>query len=338
MNHHRVLFTGAMLTPSCIEWMQQHKLDVEVCRSDLSETELACALVDKDAYILGGVEHASAAVLSTAATRLKVVAFLGVGYHAFIDTEAATAAGIAITNAPGANARAVAEFTIGLMLDAWRKVTYLAQQTKAGRWCEVKGRNLDGKTLGIVGMGTIGSMVARIAAKGLGMRVLYMSRTPKLDLEEDIAACQVGLSELLAESDVVSLHAAYGPQTDRIIGEAQLATVKPGAILINTSEAELVDAAALRMALVEGRLAAAAMDGYYIEPVPSIQADPYGLLALGNDRLLITPHTANATEESFLAMLTANVESITNILETGDDSRIVNPGFRNHASWLPLVR
>ncbi|MFI5781173.1 2-hydroxyacid dehydrogenase [Nocardia sp. NPDC051570] len=333
MNRHRVLFTGSMLTPADIEWMQQNNLDVKICAGDLSESELARELAGQDAYILAGVERASASALS-AADELKVVAFLGVGYHAFIDIETATAAGIAVTNAPGANARAVAEFTIGLTLNAWRQVTYLAQQTKAGRWQEVMGRNLEEKTFGIVGMGTIGSMVARTAALGLGMRVVYTNRTPKPELERDIAARRVDLSELVANSDVISLHVAYGPETDGMLGEAELAAVKPGAILINTSEAELVDAAALRTALVEGRLVAAAMDGYYIEPVPAVSADPYGLLALGDDQLLVTPHTANATQESFRAMLTANIESIRNILEMGDDPRIVNPRFRDHALWL----
>ncbi|MGO4614953.1 2-hydroxyacid dehydrogenase [Nocardia sp. 2TAF39] len=334
LSRYRALLTGADVTPADIEWLRQQNLEVEVCRYDLSEIELARALVNKDAYILGGVERVTAAALSTA-DDLKVIAFMGVGYHAYIDTAAATAAGIAVTNAPGANARAVAEFTIGLMLDAWRRITDLTTETKAGRWHEIKGRNLYAKTLGIVGMGTIGTIVARIAANGFGMRVVYVSRTAKPELERDIAARRVELPELLAESDVISLHASYGPQTDRIIGEAQLATVKPGAILINTSEAELVDPAPLRTALRDGRLAAAAMDGYYVVPAPSDQNDLLGLMALGNNKLLVTPHAAGATEESFRAMLTANVESIKNVLETGEDPRVVNPGFRDHARWLP---
>ncbi|MBF6301037.1 hypothetical protein IU459_26340 [Nocardia amamiensis] len=334
-SRYRTLLTGPDLAPADVEWLRQQNLEVEVCRFDLSEIELARALAGKDAYILGGIERATAAALSTA-DDLKVIAFMGVGYHAYVDTAAATAAGIVVTNAPGANARAVAEFAIGLMLDAWRRITDLTMETKAGRWHEVKGRNLYAKTLGIVGMGTIGTIVARIAANGFGMRVVYVSRTAKPELERDIAARRVELPELLAESDVISLHASYGPQTHRIIGEAQLAAVKPGAILINTSEAELVDPAPLRAALLDGRLAAAAMDGYYIVPAPSDQNDPLGLMTLGNNRILVTPHAAGATEESFRAMLTANVESIKNILETGEDPRVVNPGFRDHAGWSPV--
>ncbi|MEU2043008.1 2-hydroxyacid dehydrogenase [Nocardia niwae] len=331
----RVLLTGVDVTPADSEWLRQQNLEVEFRRSDLPEIELARALVDKDAYILGGIERATAAALSTAGD-LKVIAFLGVGYHAYIDTAAATTAGIAVTNAPGANARAVAEFTIGLMLDAWRRITDLTTETKAGRWPGTNGRNLHAKTLGIVGMGAIGALVARIAANGFGMRVVYVSPTAKPDLERDLAIRRVELCELLAESDVISLHAPFGPQTDGMIGEAQLAAVKHGAILINTSEAALVDPASLRTALLDGRLAAAAMDGYYIVPAPSAQDDPLGLMALGNNRFLVTPHAAGATEDSLRAMLTANVESIRNILETGEDPRVVNPGFRAHARWSPV--
>ncbi|BDT95084.1 D-isomer specific 2-hydroxyacid dehydrogenase [Nocardia sputorum] len=334
-SRYRALLTGADPTQADMEWLRQHRLEVDVRGTDLSESELARALVGKDAYILGGLERATAAALSTA-DDLKVIAFLGVGYHAYIDTAAATTAGIAVTNAPGANARAVAEFTIGLMLDAWRRITDLTMETKAGRWRESKGRNLHAKTLGIVGMGDIGTIVARIAANGFGMRVVYVSRTAKPGLEREIAARRVELSELVAEADVISLHASYGPQTERIIGEPQLAAVKPGAILINTSEANLVDPASLRTALLDGRLAAAAMDGYYIAPAPSAQDDPFGLMALSDNKFLVTPYAAGATEESFRAMLETNVESIGNLLSTGEDRRVVNPGFRDHAHWLPV--
>lgn len=335
MNDHSILITGEIASPADLEWMRSLGLDAEVCPNDLTETELVSALSGKDAYILGGVEYTSDVVLSST-SQLKVVAFLGVGYHAFIDAKTATAQGIAVTNAPGANARAVAEFTVGLMLDGWRKIAYLAGGVKAGRWHEVRGRDLAGKTLGIVGMGTIGSMVTRIAAQGFGMRVIYTSRSTKTSVEEDISARRVDLPELLAESDVISLHTAYGPQTHGMIGERELAAVKPGALLVNTSEAELVDPSALRNALIDGRLMMSVMDGYYVEPAPTPSDDPYGLLELGDGSIMVTPHTANATDESFRATLAANVESIKNLLEAGDDPRVVNPDFRTSASWLPV--
>lgn len=122
-----------------------------------------------------------------------------------------------------------------------------------------------------------------------------------------------------------------------MIGQKELATVQPEAILVNTSEAELVDAPALRLVLIDGRLTIAAIDGYYVEPPPTFHDDPYSLLGLGDDSFMVTPHTANATEESFGATLTADVESIANLLETEGNSRVVDTDFRSSAHWFPVA-
>ncbi len=327
MKRYRVLFTGGTLSASDIETTKQKGLDIEIERADLTEIELALALRDKDAYILGGVERATAYALRQSPT-LKVVAFLGVGYQAFIDVDAATAYGIAVTNAPGANARAVAEFTVALILDGIRRVTYLANETKQGVWREVKTRNVHSKTLGIIGMGTIGTLVASIAARGLEMNIIYHSRRKKTNVDQELRARFVSLEELLGTADVISFHASFTPETDGLLNDANVKFVRPGAVLVNTSEAELVDPRTLLHALLDERIAIAAMDGYYVEPVPKPEDDPYGLLRLPDDRFLITPHTANLTEESLAAMLEANVSSILNVLEYGDDRLVVNPGFR----------
>lgn len=334
MGSVNVLFTGELLSPAEISRMAKLGLAVDVAPADLDEAGLAAALHGKDAYIIGGVEYASAAVLA-AAQRLKVVAFLGTGYHSFIDVPAATARGIAVTNAPGANAQGTAEFAVALLMDAWRRVTYLANETRAGRWPEMLGRDLRGKTLGIVGMGAIGTIVARIASRGLGMRVCYTSRSPKPTIDRQLGVQRVPLMRLLAESDAITLHLPCDPENRGLLGAGELAVIKRGAVLVNTSPAALVDPEALLAALSCGQLGAAALDGYYREPAPDIAADPYGLLALAENRLIVTPHTANATRESFEATLAINIESILNVVSRGHDSRIVNPGFREHASWLP---
>ena len=333
MEKYETLFTGGLLEPTDVEKMAAKGIVVSIARPDLDESELASLLSGKDAYILGGVEHVTARVLEHA-DQLKVIAFLGVGYHAFIDTPAATRRGIAVTNAPGANSRAVAEFAIGLMLDAWRRITYLTDATKAGRWEEDKRQNLYGKTLGVVGLGNIGSIVARIASHGFGMRVVYSGPRSKPAAERDLGAVRLPLDELLAQSDVVTLHAPYGPETEGMLDAQRLARIKPGAVIVNTSESELIDATALRNALLSGRVRAVAMDGYYVEPTPAPEDDKLGLLALPHDRVLVTPHTANATAESFQAMLQANVDAIVNVLGTGRDQRVVNPEFRQHAQWI----
>jgi gluconate 2-dehydrogenase len=334
MSRYSVLFTGGTLSDGDAATLATRGFDVEVCAIDLDESGLRAALKGKDAYILAGVEHVTAPCLEEAG-QLKVIAFFGVGYQGFIDVASVTERGIAVTNAPGANARAVAEFTVALMLDAWRSVTDLVAKTKAGVWEQPVGRNIEGKTLGVVGAGAIGSAVARISRLGLGMRVVYSGPHPKPELEAETGAVRLPLEELLSVSDVVSLHVPYSERTDRLLDGDRLSLLKPGSILVNTSESEIVDPVALRAALTEGRLAAVTMDGYYIEPVPAVADDPHGLLALPHGRVLVAPHTANATEESFQAMFAANVDSLANLLSHGDDPRVVNPEFRSHAAWLP---
>jgi gluconate 2-dehydrogenase len=330
------VFTGGSLTPVEHQQLFASGLDLEVAPADLDGTQLAAALAGKDAYILGGVEHATAASI-VAADRLRVIAFYGVGYAGFIDTEAATRRGIAVTNAPGANARAVAEFTVALMLDCWRRVTHLTNRTKQGQWVSMPTRNAEGGTLGVVGMGTIGSQVAAIASTGFGMRVVYTNPSPRPEVEQQLGATRLSLDELLARSDLISLHVPYSPATHGLLDDRRLALVKPGAVLVNTSEAEIVDPTALRSAIQSGGLGAVAMDGYYVEPVPTPADDPYRLLELPDERFLVTPHTASATEESFRAMLEMNLSSIRNILDGNDDPHIVNPEFRKYAPAQPTA-
>jgi gluconate 2-dehydrogenase len=329
---HQLLYTGGTLSPENLRRLTDAGFTVQVVRANLSEDELIAALNGKDAYVLAGVEKATAKVLRQAAS-LKVLAFLGVGYQSFIDAEAAATQGIAVTNAPGANAQAVAEFAIGLMVDCVRRLTYLITETKQGRWLERASWNLHGRTLGIIGLGAIGSRVARIAQRGFGMDIVYHSRSRKSIVEEELGAQPVSLPELLRRADVVTLHAPYGPATVGMLGVEQLALLKPSAVIVNTSRVELIDPAALRQAVVEGRIAAVALDGYYAEPVPEPAKDPYGLLSLPHDRVLVSPHTAYLTQDSMDTTLEINVTSIQRLLRGEDDSRVVNPGFQANARW-----
>jgi gluconate 2-dehydrogenase len=327
------LFTTNPLDPAALDSLAATGAEFQIEGVDLDPSELLAALRGKEAYILGGVENVTEQTLA-AAPDLKVVAFLGVGYRAFVDADAAARHGIAVTNAPGANAQAVAEFTVALMLDSVRRVTSLSNETKAGGWPVFRAANLEGRILGIVGMGTIGATVARIAIQGFGMSVVYCSRHQKPDVEQALGVRRLALPALLEEADVVSLHAAFGPDTAGILDAAALARLRPDAVVVNTSEAELIEPHALHDALAEGRIGCVAMDGYYIEPVPAPADDPYGLLCLPDDRFLLTPHTAFFTRESFTRTLATNLRSIENVLSTGTDERVVNPAFAASASWL----
>lgn len=324
-----VLFTGTALPPEHHDRLTRRGYKLKIERSDLSETELIEALQGVSAYILGGVEKANRKVIE-ASPDLKVISFFGVGYESYIDLKAATDNGIAVTNTPGANSRSVAEFTIALMLDAVKGTTHLIEAAKRGEWKEERSWNISGKTLGIIGMGNIGAHVARIAHNGFDMSILYTSRKPKPQIESSLQAKFVALPELLKSCDVLSLHAATNADTTGMIGSEQLAMMKPSSVLINCSRAELVDAKALKEALIGGKLRAAAFDGYYTEPVPKAEDDEHGLVGLPHYKFLVSPHTAYFTEDATRAMADMSTASILEIMEGRSPTNLVNPDYERH--------
>ncbi len=324
-----ILFTGGALPDSHRARLTELGYELKIERGDLTETELTEALQDVSAYILGGVEKATRKAIETAG-QLKVIAFFGVGYESYVDTQAATEHGIAVTNTPGANARSVAEFTISLMLDAVKRTTFLIESTRQGDWKELKSWNLSGKTLGIVGMGEIGGHVAQMAHDGFGMKIIYTGRSRKPAIDAKLQAEFVDLKTLLNRCDVLSLHAQVSEQTKGMIAFKELAMMKPHAVLINCSRAELVDAKALHDALFNKKLACAAFDGYYIEPAPKTSDDPYGLLGLGSESFLVSPHTAYFTEDATRAMADLAVESTLDILEGRPARNVVNPDYKRY--------
>jgi len=222
---------------------------------------------------------------------LKVISRAAVGVDA-IDLDAATARGIAVLTAAGANAQAVAEFTIGLMLAAARDIPQHDSATKAGSWDKRKlGLELRGCTLGLVGYGDIARLVAPVAL-AIGMRVLAW--TPRLHLAGDIAPVEraTDLHDLLRRSDVVSLHAPLTPQNCGMIGAAELDLIGKGGVLVNTARGGLVQEDALAAALKEGRLRAAALDVRAVEPSPA------ETVLTGVPNLVVAPHMGSATEAS----------------------------------------
>jgi len=329
---YKVLVTASTAAKADVEQASADGLELDVRGDTLRPDELAEALAGKDAYILGGVETIDAALLK-AATDLKVIALLGVGYAGVIDLEAATRLGIAVTNAPGTTARAVAELTIALILDTTRRVTALANATKAGGWPSFRAAGLAGATLGVLGMGTIGARVAEIAHTAFGMDVVYHSRRRKPWIDTRLNARFATLPDLLRSADVLSLHAGLTPQTRGMIGGSAFDLLSDHAVVVNTAEPELIHPLALRAALEQRRIAAVAMDGYYVEPVPHPAHDPHGLLALPDARCLVLPRTAAATAEAFASSLRVNIRSIQNLLTKGTDPNLVNPEFLCAPRW-----
>jgi lactate dehydrogenase-like 2-hydroxyacid dehydrogenase len=232
---------------------------------------------------------------------LKVIANYGAGFE-HIDLDAAKAAGIVVSNTPGALTEATADIALTLILMAARRAGEGERELRAGRWTgwrptHLLGQTLAGKTLGLVGFGRIAQATARRAREGFGMKITYHGRRrAEAEVEARFdAQYHADLGELLAACDVVSLHCPGGPATRHLINAERLGQMKPTAILINTARGSVVDEAALAQALETRRIAAAGLDVYEAEP-----AIHPALLALENAVLL--PHLGSATIESRTSM------------------------------------
>jgi len=241
--------------------------------------------------------------------KLRIVANVAVGYNN-VDLVAAEMRGVLVTNTPGVLTDATADLTWALILATARRLVEGVDLVRSGRWTgwhpeQLLGLELRGRTLGLLGAGRIGQAVGR-RAPAFGLRVLYAARTPKPDFERDTGAIRVDIGRLLAESDIVSLHAPSTPETKGIINADTLARMKSGAILINTARGDLVREEALAAALDRGHLGAAGLDVYTDEPAihPRLLAAP---------RTVLLPHIGSATAETrrqMAAIAAANVEAV----------------------------
>src|SRR5881396_3769452 len=240
---------------------------------------------------------------------LRIVANVAVGYNN-VDVVAAELRGVIVTNTPGVLTEATADLAWALILATARRLVEGADLVRSGKWPgwhpeQLLGLELRGRTLGLLGAGRIGQAVGRRAAP-FGLRIVYTARTAKPDFERETGARRADASQLLAESDIVSLHVPSTPETKGIINDETLARMKRGAILINTSRGDLVREEALAMALESGHLRAAGLDVYTDEPTihPRLLAAP---------RTVLLPHIGSATEETRRKMATiavANVQAV----------------------------
>ena len=285
---------------------QYFDVSAEAVEQKLSAEQLKATLMDFDGAILGGSDRIDAALLE-GNQRLKVVANLGVGYNN-LDIPALTEAGVLACNTPEVLDESVADYAWALMLAAARRVGAAERWLRAGQWHGMRfddwlGVDVHGKTLGILGMGRIGQAIARRAA-GFGMPVIYHNRHRLVaNIEQDCKARYVEKPVLLAESDHLILVLPFTPENRHTIGTAELASMKPQAVLVNIARGGIVDDAALAAALREGRLGAAGLDVF--EGEPSVHPD---LLAL--DNAVLSPHIGSATEETRRSMATLAANNV----------------------------
>ena len=312
--------------PDVIARLEPHfQVAAEPAEAKFTPAELATKLAGCDAAIVGLKERIGATELA-GAKRLRIVANLGVGYDN-LDLAALTAAGIAASNTADVLNESVADYAWALLLGAARRMGAAERWLRAGQWhaTEFKGwlgTDVRGRTLGILGMGRIGQAIAR-REQGFGMPVLYhnRSRLPG-DTERECRARYVDKAELLRESDFLVLVLPLTPETRHAIGAADLAQMKPTAVLVNVARGGIVDDAALAAALREGRLAAAGLDVF--EGEPRVHPD---LLAL--DNVLLSPHIASATTDTRRAMTAVAVDNVLALFghgpHAGHPPNLLNP-------------
>ena len=254
-----------------------------------------------------------------ACDRLRFISFLGIGYASCIDVAEATRRGVAIAYTPDYGATSVAEHALAMILALTRHIGPAFVSAREGRWepGRFQGMELRGKTLGIVGLGPIGTEMARLGA-GLGMRLLGWTRRPSPSRAVH-GVTLVSLDDLFGAADVVTLHLAYTPESHGVISRALLERMKPGAWFVNTARAKLVDNEALAELLRAGRLRGAALDVHDTEPPPA----DYAFRTLPN--VLITPHIGYNTAEASSNMLRIAIATV-EAFARGDRLHVVNGG------------
>ena len=279
----------------------------------MTEDELLEVLPDCDGYI-AGLDSVTAKVLEKC-DHLQVVSRYGAGVDR-VDLAAAKAKGIKVTNTPGANAEAVGELAVALMLSVARQVPYLNQSTRDGGWVRSTGVELNGKTLGILGLGAIGRVVAR-SAKGLGMNVIAYDPYINLDYCKENDIQSLTLDEVIREANVITLHLPLTEETHHMINREAIASMKPGCIIINASRGGIIDEEAAYDALRTGQLGGLGLDAFEVEP-PT--ASP--LFEFNN--VVVTPHTGAHTKEATDNMAEMAVQNLLDVLETGDCRYVLN--------------
>ncbi|HUL57941.1 MAG TPA: phosphoglycerate dehydrogenase [Anaeromyxobacteraceae bacterium] len=331
---HRVLVSDD-LSPEAVRILRDAGLEVDV-KVGLKAEELAEIVAGYDALAVRSATKVTAKLLERA-SRLKVVGRAGVGVDN-VDLEAATRRGVVVMNTPGGSSVTVAELALAMILALSRHVAAATASVRAGKWEKKRfqGRELAGKTLGVVGIGNIGSVLVERAA-AMKMRVIAYDPFIGPDAAAKLGARLADLDTVWRESDVVSVHVPLTDQTRHLVNAQTLARMKKGALLVNCARGGIVDERALAEALASGHLGGAALDVFEKEPPPA----DHPLFAQEN--FVCTPHIGASTEEAQSAVAVAVAEQLALFLTRGEVRNAVNvPSLPRDVldqlgPWLPLA-
>jgi D-3-phosphoglycerate dehydrogenase len=279
--------------------------------------EYAQHLAEADALLVRSAVQVSKEVLEKS-PKLRVIGRAGVGVDN-VDLDAATAAGVLVMNTPGGNAISVAEHTLALMLAMARRIPQADASTRGGKWEKKKflGSELRGKTLGIIGLGSIGREVVK-RARAFEMRVVAHDPYVTSAIAADLGVELLDLAALYAQSDYLTLHVAATPETQGMLGSAAFAQMKDGVRIVNCARGELVDECALAEAIASGKVAGAALDVFAVEPPPA------GFPLFAANGVVATPHIGGSTEEAQEIVGVRIAEQVVEYLKSGVAINAVN--------------
>ena len=305
----KILVTPTSLQPgkneAMLDMLRQFSTDLvfNPTGRPLEAAELKSLLADCDGYI-AGLDQVTEEALSDC-PKLKVISRYGAGYDR-VDLAAAGAKGIKVTNTPGVNAEAVGELTFGLILAAARKIPYLDRSTREGGWERSTGMELFGKTIGILGLGAIGKVVAR-CAQGFGMKVMAYDPfiNPDYCSEHDIVSGT--FEEVISKANVISLHLPLLETTRHMIDAAAFGKMQQGVILVNASRGGIIDEDAAYEALKSGKLAGLGLDAFETEPPKNSRLFEF-------PQVVATPHTGAHTKEATDNMARASIQNLIDVL------------------------
>jgi len=279
----------------------------------LTEEELIPLLKECDGY-LAGLDQISEKVLEECHS-LKVISRYGAGVDR-VDIDAAQKRSIVVTNTPGMNAEAVGELAFALILSLARRIPYLNTQTKSGQWVRTLGTELRGKTLGILGLGAIGKVVAGCGL-GFGMRVIAHDQFNDKDYCDSYGIEIKKFGEVIKESDVISIHLPLTSKTKHIIGKDAFSMMKEGVIVVNTSRGGIIDEGEAYKALKSGKLAGLGLDAFEMEPPGKSKLFEF-------DQVIATPHTGAHTKEAIDKMALLSIKNLMDVLSGEKSPYVVN--------------